>query len=479
MIDALLCYQRALREVPHGIDAQFHIGQIAWRMGNQAEAMAAWRAASALSPGHYASWHALADALAVVGDFDGSRVAVTHVLSVRPDDPRANALSLLLDAATGEASDALLAGAVRASASWPLLLLARVVEHVLHSDNGVASQALTALVEAASVAFVTRGNEDALRRIAVALADAGESDSAQVFADRYAEACRALYRPPMPLLWPLRTAGDALRVGVLCTEGADALRAALADAGLDDSVRCTMLATDAPAMPTGRADVPPAFGDEAARVVATLALDVLIDFAGVRLASGPLLALHPARALWIVSPPPQPSLRLLADRVFMPVGAPVPAEMITALRELHGFVAKVPCSALTAEELSACREDAVRAHQRGEFDTARAGYARVLDAQPGHAPVLYLTGVAARTAGEDVTARECFRAAVAAAPAYADARVALVASLVDVGDAAEAVAVAREGLGNDATSASLWRALAQAELDRREGMAAAAAFDEA
>jgi protein O-GlcNAc transferase len=479
MIDALLCYRRALREVPQGIDAQFHIGQIAWHMGNQAEAMAAWRAASALSPAHYASWHALADALAVVGDFDGSRNAVTHVLSVHTDDPRANALSLLLDAATGEASDASLAAAVRASASWPLLLLARVVERVLLSDNGVSSPALGPLVEAASVAVVTRGNEDALRRIAVALADAGEPDRAQAFADRYAEACRALYRPPMPLLWPLRTAGDALRVGVLCTEGADALRAALANAGLDDSVRCTMLATDAPAMPTGRADFPPAFGDEAARTVATLDLDVLIDFGGVRLASGPLLALHPARALWIVSPPRLPSLRLLADREFAPAGAAVPAEMITALRESHASVAALPRSTLAAEELSACREGAVRAHQRGELDAARAGYARVLDAQSGHAPTLYLTGVAARTAGDDVTARECFRAAVAAAPAYADARVALVASLVDAGDAAEAVAVAHEGLGIDATSASLWRALAQAELERGEGMTAAAAFDEA
>ena len=64
MIDALLCYRRALREAPLGIDAQFHIGEIAWSMGNEADAIAAWRAASAQLPTHYASWHALADALA-------------------------------------------------------------------------------------------------------------------------------------------------------------------------------------------------------------------------------------------------------------------------------------------------------------------------------------------------------------------------------------------------------------------------------
>jgi len=67
MIDALLCYRRALREAPLGIDAQFHIGEIAWSMGNEAEAIAAWRAASAQLPTHYASWYALADALTVVG----------------------------------------------------------------------------------------------------------------------------------------------------------------------------------------------------------------------------------------------------------------------------------------------------------------------------------------------------------------------------------------------------------------------------
>ena len=44
-IDALLCYRRALREAPDGADAQFHAGEIAWHLGNHAEAIAAWRRA--------------------------------------------------------------------------------------------------------------------------------------------------------------------------------------------------------------------------------------------------------------------------------------------------------------------------------------------------------------------------------------------------------------------------------------------------
>lgn len=484
MIDALLCYRRALREVPGGIDARYHIGQIAWKMGNQAEAITAWRAASDLAPTHLASWHALADASAAAGDLDASLDAVTHVLAAQPDEPRAKALHTLLVAAAGDLTGASLADAARATPSWPLLLLARVIERVTAPEHhDVSRQALPELLEAASAAAVTRDTEDAVRRIALALADAGERDRAQWFADRYTEACRALHRPVVPLLWPLRTAGDALRIGVLAVEGADAdaLRTALSQAGLNDSVRCTMQGgAEASAAPAGDpAALLPAFADAAARALATLDLDVLIDFAGVRLASGPLLALRPARALWTVSRPGMPALTALADRVFTDVDGPVPVEMLAALRELQAAVATLPRSALSAEALSACRDDAVRAHQQGDLVAARAGYARLLDAQPGHAPTLYLTGAIARTGNDHVGARECFRAAIAAAPDYADARVALVASLVDAGDAGDAAAIAREGLGLDAAPPALWRALGQAELKRGDATAAVAAFDEA
>jgi protein O-GlcNAc transferase len=484
IIDALLCYRRALREAPGGIDARYHIGQIAWRMGNQAEAIAAWRAASALSPTHIASWHALADASAATGDLDASLDAVTHVLAANPDEPRAKALRALLEAVGGSASDASLADAVRSSTTWPLLLLARVIERLLVSARrDVSPQALPALLEAASAAAVTRGTEDAVRRIALALADAGERDSAQTFADRYAEACHALHRPPMPLRWPLRTAGDALRVGVLTAESSDidALRAALSRAGLDERVRCTVLpGADASTMPVAdAAESLPAWLDAMARAVATLDLDVLIDFAGMRLASGPLLALHPARAFWTVARSGMPVARVLADRAFSQAGASVPGDVIEALRERQVRVAVEPRSALTAEALSARWDEVVRAHQQGDLAAARAGYANVLDAQPGHAPALYLTGAIARSEGEHAAARDGFRAAVAAAPDYADARVALVASLVDAGEPAEAAAVAREGLGLDAAHAALWRALGQAELKRGDAAGAVAAFDEA
>src|SRR6185437_1230260 len=116
-IDALLCYRHALRESPQGVEAQFHAGEIAWHMGNRAEAIAAWRRSSAASPRHLPSWHALADALAANGEFDASRDAVMHVLALSPDEPRAKKLRSLLDAATGVAGERSLERAV-SRVSW-------------------------------------------------------------------------------------------------------------------------------------------------------------------------------------------------------------------------------------------------------------------------------------------------------------------------------------------------------------------------
>ena len=42
IIDALLCYRRALHEVASGVEARFHLGEIAWQFGNGADAHAAF-----------------------------------------------------------------------------------------------------------------------------------------------------------------------------------------------------------------------------------------------------------------------------------------------------------------------------------------------------------------------------------------------------------------------------------------------------
>src|SRR3982751_1533724 len=103
VIDAMLCYRRALRGAANGIDARFHLGEIAWHLGSQAEAIAAWQAAIERSPNHVPSLHALADAFAATGQFDPAVAAVGRVLALRPDDPRATALARLLQMASVEA----------------------------------------------------------------------------------------------------------------------------------------------------------------------------------------------------------------------------------------------------------------------------------------------------------------------------------------------------------------------------------------
>jgi predicted O-linked N-acetylglucosamine transferase (SPINDLY family) len=120
----------------------------------------------------------------------------------------------------------------------------------------------------------------------------------------------------------------------------------------------------------------------------------------------------------------------------------------------------------------------VRAHQHGEVADATDAYADVLREQPGHAPALYLAGVLARDGGDAATAIAHFRAALAAAPGYVDARVALAGALID-GSPDEAAALARDGIAAAPEAVALLRALGRAELDRGDASAAAVAFDEA
>jgi tetratricopeptide (TPR) repeat protein len=390
-IDALLCYRRALRESPQGVEAQFHAGEIAWHMGHRAEAIAAWRSASAASPRHLPSWHALADALAANGEIDASRDAVTRVLELRPDEPRAGKLRLLLDAAIGAPAERSLAHAL-SRVAWPLPLLAAVVERCL--ERGDDDETLSALLDASLRVPVTRDDVDALRRIALAVTAAGRAEAARNFADRYADACRALVRPTVPLLWPMRTAGRAIRVGVIAAERGDldALRAALDAAGLRERVDCTPLGDAETTAAFFTSDALAALPDAAARAAAALDLDVLIDLAGLALASGPLLALHPARTVWMIERPATPFARRLADRTFDAAEG-----CASALRGLHVALSSTASSATTAAELAASWQRAVRAHQAGELGAARAEYERVLAEQPAHAPALYLLGALARS----------------------------------------------------------------------------------
>ncbi|MHB8496166.1 MAG: O-linked N-acetylglucosamine transferase family protein [Casimicrobiaceae bacterium] len=480
-IDALLCYRRALREAEDGADARFHLGEIARQLGNPADAIAQWRAAVQAAPRHVASLRALADACADTGAFDAALDAVDRVLALQPADARARALSTLLRAGRGEAPVGALEIALGAQATWPLALLAHVVERIGGPRSGASPQVLQRLLDLALASPVTQANEDALRLIALTLARTGEREPALVFTERYAQACRASHRNPMPLLWPQRTAGVALRAGWLRVAGdarADALQAGIADAFGTGQCEWSVLELGAlPASP-----------EAAGRAIATLDLDVLIDAGGVGHASGPLLALRPARRVWALDRADAPAVAGLADRVFASGADPIfggsdfadaESGLFGELASLGREAASEAASHASAGELAAHWDAAVRAHQAGDTDLACAEYDWVLERQVDHAPARYLRAILERDRGAIDDALDGLRAAVAAAPEFDGARAGLANLLVDRGDAAGARALVREGLARSPRSAALWRALGGADLVQRDAAGAVAAFGEA
>jgi predicted O-linked N-acetylglucosamine transferase (SPINDLY family) len=484
IIDALLCYRRALHEVSAGVEARFHVGEIAWQFGKTGDAFAAWESAVAVAPNHLPSWHALADAHAVAGDYVAARRAAERVLALRPDEGRAKPLLLLLEAAAGNAvDDATLARAVSSNDKWPPRLVATVVEAIVAGEKSLQhSASIAALLAAGARMAVTASSDDALRVIARVLDRAGLRADASAFAERYLRSCEALHRPAMPAMWPTRTAGSRLRVGVLTVLDRPTLANALVEAisqRLGDDVQSTMLiasesGTDASKTVPPNARVVPADAEAAARGIALLDLDVLIDVAGVDAPAGRLLAHRPAREIWRFQRSEAAPKLPLYDRTF---GAlePVVEALVERMRDLPS----VPTTSIGADELAALWDDAVHAHQRGDAKTARAGYARVLDVQPDSVPALYLAGMLARSDDDDRSAAQSFRAALRHAPSFIDARIALSRLEMAGGNGVEAASLAREGLASMPESAVLWRALGEAELMRGDSTSAVAAFAEA
>ena len=485
IIDALLCYRRALHEVSAGVEARFHIGEIAWQFGKTGDAFAAWESAVELAPDHLPSWHALADARAVTGDYDAARHAAGRVLALRPDEGRAKPLLLTLEAVAGkEVDDATLAQAIGSNDAWPPRLLAATIEAIVDDAKPAQHSAtIAALLAAAGRMLVTAESDDALRVVARALDRAGLRADAMAFAERYLRSCEALHRPAIPPMWPTRTAGAQLRVGVLAVRDQPPLANSLLDAisqRLGNQVQCTVLvAGESPAGATEtmppKTRIVPADADAAARAIALLDLDVLIDAAGLDAPNGPLLAHRPAREVWRLREFESAPALPLYDRT---IDASLES-VVEALAERVRALPNVPTTTIGADELASLWDDAVHAHQRGDANAARAGYAHVLDVQPDSAPALYLAGMVARSDHDVQSAARWFRAALRHAPAFIDARIALSRLEMAGGNAVEAASIARDGLASMPESAPLWRTLGEAELMRGDSASAVAAFGEA
>src|SRR5581483_1876701 len=109
---------------------------------------------------------------------------------------------------------------------------------------------------------------------------------------------------------------------------------------------------------------------------------LLLDCVGLDAATGPLLAQRPARRL--------------VSLAAVPNVAPLVDETLASRATLEAAIAafRAPATASPdAATLARTWQSAVAAHQRGDRDTADAGYAQVLAWQPGYPAALYLQGM--------------------------------------------------------------------------------------
>lgn len=530
-IDALVCYQRALTANPYAIQARYRLGQVLRDLGKDREARATWRAGLALQPGHVPLQLCLARAARRAGEYDEAIGIYREILAVRSEHSSARLGLALCRLARGEddAYDdlaqmpqeiprrwddlihaleavgpssrrrAFLSGiGARRSVELPPALLALIAEEAI--DAGDSAAASETLAEAARRAPAIT-NPELLRRFARVGAALHQPEA---WSERYAHACTAAVPTMAPLMWPRRTAGEALRVAYLVPAGGEIriggvtlrpesflsaivarhaperIKAALYVIG-DASIQA--LPASVPVVALGAAPL----DASVARAIAEIDPDALVDLVGVRAPVGGLLALRPARSVWTYAALHGAHVAPLIDHVLPePHGGDAatlaehrPVLESALLAGCAGARTSRDAGARSAAELSGLWRSAVAAHQAGEVDRALAAYREVLADQTGYAPAHYLLGMLLRDLGRREAATTELAAAVAAAPRYVEARVALANHLRDSARVAEAVALCEAGLALLPGQVAFWRALGQAQLAQREAEPARQAFGRA
>jgi protein O-GlcNAc transferase len=556
-IDAMLCYRQALKSNRNAVQAQFQLGEVLRDLGRREEALAAFRMALTWQPKHLPSLIALADLLRDIAPAQ----SVEHYQRAARLDPRnaavseGLALSLLASGdsrafahlaplAAGDASSLrnwealarMLAATppspekselLRTISSRPdfpassLLLAIAIESAVAGTPRGMDRDRALALFDLAERREATIDDPEALRRLAVAEAAIAPTGLSSAWAQRYAKACAAMHSSPVPLLWPRRTSGNALRVAYLVPRRGpwvvdgeaidiDAYLRHVATAHARDKFSPAILfvgdaawhnADAAHLRNIHLATLGVAPGSATARAVAEADYDALIDLGGMTEITGAFLAARPARTVWTyptlfaahVAPLTTHALPPLVTRGKNASQATDtgPSEAIWAehRRAIEAALtaactgtswSAVPATS-SAEDMAGLWRTAVAAHQSSDLDSALAGYRAVLLQQPDFAPALYLQGLLLRDRAPDADARSSLAAAMAAAPAHVDARIAMANLERERGDLESALALCRAGLAQAAderSRLSLQRALGLAELARHDAVAARAAFEE-
>ncbi len=530
-IDAMVCYRRALKANRHAVQAHFHLGEVLHELGRDDEARAAWRVAITWQPRHLPSLFQFADAvrragavtdaaeayrrvLAIDASHAGAQVGLALALHAQGDETALSSLAHVIVSGTtfdhcdevaqvldsaplSPLRDALVAAieSARPMQCPPRLLALLVEDAVARRGTGDRSWALARAAELAP----TIDEPEALRRMALVAATLQPQCR---WPERYAAACVQAFAPPVPVLWPDRTAGDAVRIAYLIAPGrpirigglvvdvADYLERVVA-AHPSERFAPVVFVVDATApfsvtgIPVSLLGLAP--DPAVARPLAEGDYDALIDLAGMAAATGALIAQRPARSIWTCQTLEGAHVAPLTTHL-LPSPYAASAEALTAHR-IALETALLDCctgaawftrrTTVSADVLAKAWRASVAAHQAGNTDAAIAGYRSVLAEQPGHAPAHYLLGLLLRDRGEASEAERELGAAVAAVSSYVDARCALANLQRTNGHADAAAQTCRDGLALKSTSAPLWRALGLAELARQEGSAAAEAFERA
>ena len=533
-IDAMLCYRQALKVNRNAVQAQFHLGEVLRDLGVRNEAIAAWRSALSWQPRHLPSLMALAEMLRGAGAMADAATYYRQALAVEPAHVRARTGLALVQASAGDAAalddlairfdtdgdafdewDALgraLATAAPSSSRRALLqrvaargataltplLLGLVAEDAAQTGDVATARAL--LGHARALASPV-DEPEALRWLALA---SSVVDNDAHWAQRYAEYSLRTLAPPLPVMWPRRTAGAATRIAYLLAPGRPLVIAGqpmdfaayvehvvsahprdrvAADAFIVDGtpVDATIVAA-LRGMRVARLGHAP--DPVLARALAENDYDALVDLAGMGAATGPLLAARPARSIWTL-----PALlgAHAAPLVTDLLPAPDPGSLAahrTAVEAALTDTVRAKALGETSRTLSAAALNtawraAIATHQTGAADAALAAHRHVLTEQPEFAPAQFFSGVLLRDRGDTAAAQAAFAAALAAAPGYRDARTALANMLRDGDSADAAAALCRAGLAQDERDPALWRALGLAELARSDAVAANEAFERA
>ena len=515
-VDAMLCFQRAASLAPEAVDPRYLLGEVHWELGASPAAVAAWRDAARVCPGHLASQLALAESQLALANLDAAADAAQAALAIAPDDVSARVLNAVTALATGRGADALeqlaplLAGDASrlkspvtggtlarlldehaASPGADAVLAAIVPRHdrvafaLLHPLLRAAARsdapaplraARNELLRAALQRPFATGEVDVLRRLAVAMHEAGDAEHGHQLAQRYAQGCTAFSAPGAPLRWPRRTAGQ-LRVAVLLPDdAATALPLVRELVERVPAVAWTLLASSqrsfdvtANAVVRFVGSLP---GSAHAAGLASDDVDVLLDLAGLALASGPLLALKPAACAIGVSLAAPPHAPPLIDRI-VPANA---ADLQRAIERERQASSMRPVSALSAQALTARFASGVDAHRAGRRSEARAAYGDVLAAQPEHAPSLHLLAMLHVEDNDLDAAAGLLARALEHAPQFTEARAAAARVARDRADVEGALKLVDAGLADTPGSEPLWRVRGEIELARHDGVAAQAAF---